>query len=171
MTPVIGFAGYSGSGKTTLLEHLIPLLKAQGLRIGLVKHSHHNIDPDKPGKDSYRLRHAGCNQILLATKQRHMLYFEYPEPERSEPQLDECLLQLDHSQLDVILVEGFRDQPIAKIEVHRPSYGKPLFYPNDHNIIAFASDETAPEGCTLPYLDLNTPQSIADFIIEWLRGH
>ncbi|MCQ1057968.1 molybdopterin-guanine dinucleotide biosynthesis protein B [Photobacterium sp. DNB23_23_1] len=169
MAPIIGFAGYSGSGKTTLLEKLIPLLKSNGLRIGLVKHSHHSIDPDKPGKDSYRLRHAGCSQTLLATKERHMLYFEYPEPEREEPQLDECLSQLDHSQLDLILVEGFRDQPIAKIEVHRPSYGKPLFYPNDENIIAFASDQPAPEGCQLPYLDLNTPQNIADFIFRWLK--
>lgn len=170
MAPVIGFAGYSGSGKTTLLENLIPLLKSKGFRIGLVKHSHHNIDPDKPGKDSYRLRHAGCSQTLLATKERHMLYFEYPEPEREEPQLDECLSQLDHSQLDLILVEGFRDQPIAKIEVHRPSYGKPLLYPNDENIIAFASDQPAPEGCQLPYLDLNTPHSIADFVIKWLQS-
>ncbi|MCG7587497.1 molybdopterin-guanine dinucleotide biosynthesis protein B, partial [Photobacterium sp. OFAV2-7] len=98
MTPIIGFAGYSGSGKTTLLEQLIPLLKQQGLRIGLVKHSHHSIDPDTPGKDSYRLRHAGCAQTLMATKERHMLYFEYPEPDREEPQLQACLQQLDHSQ-------------------------------------------------------------------------
>lgn len=98
-----------------------------------------------------------------------MLYFEYPEPDRDEPQLDECLSQLDHSKLDLILVEGFRDEPIAKIEVHRPSYGKPLFYPQDKNIIAFASDEAAPEGCLLPYLDLNAPQSVADFIVQWLQ--
>ena len=168
MAPVLGFAGYSGSGKTTLLEALIPLLKQQGLRLGLVKHSHHDIEPDKPGKDSYRLRHAGCSQTLLATKARHMLYFEYPEPEREEPTLEECLAQLDHRQLDLVLVEGFRDQPLAKIEIHRPSYGKPLLYPADNNIIAFASDEPAPAGCTLPLLELNDPNSVAAFILQWL---
>lgn len=170
MTPIIGFAGYSGSGKTTLLEQLIPLLKQQGLRIGLVKHSHHSIDPDTPGKDSYRLRHAGCAQTLMATKERHMLYFEYPEPEREEPQLQECLQQLDHSQLDLVLVEGFRDELFTKIEIHRPSYGKPLLYPNDSNIIAFATDGNYPEGCTLPQLNLNQPEKVAAFVIDWLEG-
>jgi molybdopterin-guanine dinucleotide biosynthesis protein MobB len=169
MTPIIGFAGYSGSGKTTLLEKLIPLLKQQGLRIGLVKHSHHHIDPDKPGKDSYRLRHAGCDQTLLATKSRHMLYFEYTEPERDEPVLAECLAQLDHDQLDLVLVEGFRDEVFPKIEIHRPIYGKPLLYPNDRHIIAFATDDHAhaQQHCNLPLLDLNTPAEIARFILAW----
>lgn len=170
MTPIIGFAGYSGSGKTTLLEKLIPLLKQQGLRIALVKHSHHNIDPDKPGKDSYRLRHAGCNQTLLATKSRHMLYFEYTDPERDEPALAECLAQLDHDQLDLVLVEGFRDETFPKIEIHRPAYGKPFLYSNDEHIIAFTTDEIvqAQQHCKLPILDLNQPQDIADFILFWL---
>jgi len=170
MTPIIGFAGYSGSGKTTLLEQLIPLLKQQGLRIGLLKHSHHSIDPDTPGKDSYRLRHAGCAQTLMATKERHMLYFEYPESEREEPELHACLKQFDHSQLDLVLVEGFRDETFTKIEVHRPSYGKPLLYPNDSNIIAFVTDGDCPQGCKLPQLDLNQPAVVASFIVDWLRG-
>ncbi|PSW17684.1 molybdopterin-guanine dinucleotide biosynthesis protein B [Photobacterium sanctipauli] len=169
MTPILGFAGYSGSGKTTLLEQLIPCLKQRGIRIGLVKHSHHSIDPDKPGKDSYRLRHAGCAQTLLATKERHMLYFEYPEPERDEPELQQCLAQLDHSQLDLILVEGFREEPIPKIEIHRPSYGKPLLHPNDSHIIAFATDEGEPKDCDLPQLNLNQPEAIAAFIIDWMK--
>ena len=169
MTPIIGFAGYSGSGKTTLLEQVIPLLKQHGLRVGLLKHSHHSIDPDTPGKDSYRLRHAGCAQTLMATKERHMLYFEYPEPDREEPELQACLKQFDHSQLDLVLVEGFRDQPFPKIEIHRPSYGKPLLYPNDSDIIAFATDGEYPSSCTLPQLDLNRPQDVAAFVIAWLE--
>ncbi|UXI00228.1 molybdopterin-guanine dinucleotide biosynthesis protein B [Photobacterium sp. TY1-4] len=166
MTPIIGFAGYSGSGKTTLLEQVIPLLKQHSLRIGLIKHSHHTIDPDTPGKDSYRLRHAGCAQTLMATRERHMLYFEYPEPTREEPTLTACLDQLDHSQLDLVLVEGFREAPIPKIEIHRPSYGKPLLYPADPHIIAFASDTPAPADCPLPVLDLNHPEAIAAFILS-----
>ncbi|UTV26725.1 molybdopterin-guanine dinucleotide biosynthesis protein B [Photobacterium atrarenae] len=169
MTPIIGFAGYSGSGKTTLLEKLIPLLKQHGLRIGLIKHSHHTIDPDTPGKDSYRLRHAGCAQTLMATRERHMLYFEYPEPSRDEPTLDECLRQLDHSQLDLVLVEGFREAAIDKIEIHRPSYGKPLLYPHDPHILAFACDAPAPADCPLPVLDLNQPEAIAAFILSRLE--
>ncbi|GHA60858.1 hypothetical protein GCM10007086_38360 [Photobacterium aphoticum] len=169
ISPFIGFAGFSGSGKTTLLERVIPLLKQQGLRIALVKHSHHDIEPDKPGKDSYRLRHAGSCQTLLATRNRHMLYFEYTEP-RDEPTLAECLAQLDHTQLDVILVEGFRDEPFTKIEVHRPAYGKPVLYPHDTHIIAVASDETLP-NCPLPQLDLNQPESIAAFVVDWLAAN
>ncbi|MGF1756753.1 molybdopterin-guanine dinucleotide biosynthesis protein B [Photobacterium sagamiensis] len=169
MTPIIGFAGYSGSGKTTLLEKLIPELKQHDLRIGLVKHSHHDIDPDVPGKDSYRLRHAGCAQTLLATKARHMLYFEYPDPERDEPKLAQCLNQLDHNQLDLVLVEGFRDNAFPKIEIHRPAYGKPLLYPNDPHIIAFATDSEPPQNIPLPVLDLNQPHYIAEFIVQWLQ--
>lgn len=167
-TPLIGFAGFSGSGKTTLLEKVIPLLKAQGIRLGLIKHSHHDIEPDVPGKDSYRLRHAGCSQTLLATQARHMLYFEYPEETRKDPELQNCLGQLDHSQLDLVLVEGFRDQAFAKIEIHRPSYGKPLLYPHDPYIMAIASDKADPH-CALPQLDINDPHAIATFIQHWIN--
>ncbi|MCM0148210.1 molybdopterin-guanine dinucleotide biosynthesis protein B [Photobacterium galatheae] len=168
MAPVIGFAGFSGSGKTTLIEQIIPFLKQQGLRVGLLKHSHHDVEPDTPGKDSYRLRHAGSDQLLLATPHRHILFFEYPEPAQREPQLDACLQQLDHSQLDIILVEGFRDQPIAKIEIHRPDYGKPLLYPQDEHIIAMATSE--PDGNhPLPVLDLNQPEQVAEFILKWSK--
>ncbi|WP_281222401.1 molybdopterin-guanine dinucleotide biosynthesis protein B [Photobacterium sanguinicancri] len=170
MTPTLGFAGYSGSGKTTLLEKLIPLLRAHNIRIGLLKHSHHDIEPDKPGKDSYRLRHAGCQQTLLATKKRHMLYFEYPEEDRGEPELAACLAQLDHSKLDIVLVEGFRDQSIPKIEIHRPSYGKPFLHSNDPHIIAIATDaEITPSRVSLPLLDLNNTEQIARFIMQWTK--
>ena len=167
-TPLLGFAGFSGSGKTTLLERVITQLKQHGLRIALIKHSHHDIEPDKPGKDSYRLRHAGACQTLLATRGRHMLYFEYPEP-REEPSLAQCVAQLDHSQLDVILVEGFRDEAIAKIEVHRPSYGKPRLHLTDAHIIAVASDVDLAD-CALPQLDLNQPDTVTAFIVSWLAA-
>ncbi|KLV08911.1 molybdopterin-guanine dinucleotide biosynthesis protein B [Photobacterium aquae] len=168
MPAMLGFAGYSGSGKTTLLEQVIPRLKAHGLRLGIIKHSHHSIDPDKPGKDSYRLRHAGCAQTLLATKERHMLYFEYDHVERQEPTLDECLEQLKLNELDLVLVEGFRDQPFSKIEVFRPSYGKPLLFPNDPHIIAIATDGELNQEHSLPQLDLNQPEAITRYILDWM---
>ncbi|WP_028023257.1 molybdopterin-guanine dinucleotide biosynthesis protein B [Enterovibrio calviensis] len=169
-TPVIGFAGFSGSGKTTLLEGVIPHLKASGLRVGLLKHSHHDIEPDSPRKDSYRLRYAGSDQLLLATSKRHMLFFEYHDEPDREPSLHECLIQLDHSRLDVVLVEGFRDEVLTKIEVYRPSYGKPKLHTGDANVIAVASDEPLASlaQSNVHALDLNNPEDIALFIRHWL---
>ncbi|WP_434355332.1 molybdopterin-guanine dinucleotide biosynthesis protein B [Parasalinivibrio latis] len=168
--PVIGFAGFSGSGKTTLIEKVIPLLRTAGVRVAVVKHSHHVIDPDKPGKDSYRLRKAGSDQFLMATRERNILFFEYHDEEREEPTLEECLSQLDHGRIDLVLVEGFRDAPIPKIEIHRPVHGKPLLHPNDRHIIAMASDETIDLPASLTRLDLNQPQQVSDFILSWLQS-
>lgn len=169
-TFLLGFAGYSGSGKTTLLEKVITQLKMHNIRVGLIKHSHHTIEPDKPGKDSYRLRHAGCSQTLLATKERHMLYFEYPEPNPSEPELQQCIEQLDHSRLDMIIVEGFRDEHFPKLEIHRPSYNKPLLCENDKHIIAIASDDFEAlhntKADSLPQLDLNNIDQVCQFILD-----
>ncbi|WP_325893979.1 molybdopterin-guanine dinucleotide biosynthesis protein B [Grimontia sp. NTOU-MAR1] len=172
VTPVLGFAGFSGSGKTTLLEAVIPHLNSSGLRVGLLKHSHHDIEPDKPTKDSYRLRYAGSDQLLLATSRRHMLFFEYRGNEERDPQLRECLAQLDHSRLDIVLVEGFRNETLPKIEIHRPSYGKPTLFPHDTHIIAIAYDQKpdALDEFNLPSLDLNQPSDIAGFIKYWLAN-
>ncbi|OEE66158.1 molybdopterin-guanine dinucleotide biosynthesis protein B [Enterovibrio norvegicus FF-33] len=169
-TPVLGFAGFSGSGKTTLLEAVIPQLNAVGLRVGLVKHSHHDIEPDSPRKDSYRLRYAGSDQLLLATAKRHMLFFEYHDNLDREPSLQECLNQLDHSRLDIVLVEGFRDAVLTKVEVHRPAHGKPTLFSHDSNIIAVACDKplaSLTDG-NMTSLDLNNADEVASFIRLWL---
>lgn len=172
--PILGFAGFSGSGKTTLLEKLIPFLKKAGLSIGLIKHSHHDIDMDSPQKDSYRLRHAGSDQLLLATKKRHFLFFEYPEQNKREPTLEQCIEQLDQTKLDLILVEGFRDEKIPKIEIYRSELEKPLLCITDTQIIAIASD--APinhQACDLlTQFDLNSPKDISDWILNcYLTGN
>ncbi len=171
LKPVIGFAGFSGSGKTTLLEGVIPLLKRSGLRVGLLKHSHHNIEPDSPRKDSYRLRYAGSDQLLLATSSRHMLFFEYHDDEDREPELKECLAQLDLNKLDIVLVEGFRDASLTKIEVHRPSHEKPLLCEHDRDIIAIATDSPSPLCVSnyIPQLDINSHEVVAGFIKHWLE--
>ena len=171
LKPVIGFAGFSGSGKTTLLEGVIPLLKQSGLRVGLLKHSHHNIEPDSPRKDSYRLRYAGSDQLLLATSSRHMLFFEYHDDEDREPELKECLAQLDLTKLDIVLVEGFRDASLTKIEVHRPSHEKPLLCEHDSDIIAIATDSVSPLSVSndIPQLDINSHEAVAGFIKHWLE--
>ena len=165
--PLIGFAAFSGTGKTTLLEKLLPILVRRKLRVGLVKASHHDIDPDKPGKDSYRLRQAGALQLVLSTPHRSICYTERnPEHKRK---LTEQLRLLDLDRLDLVVVEGFRDEPFAKIELHRPDLNKPLLYPNDPNIIAIARDDKGYQpGRSMPVLDINQSEQIADFICTTL---
>lgn len=164
--PLLGFAAYSGTGKTTLIEKLIPLLIAEGINLGLVKHSHHDIEMDKPGKDSYRLRKAGASQVVIASPFRTIVFKE--KPQHSEPTLLEQLNCLDTSILDLVLVEGFRHEKFDKIELHRTSLGKSLLHPNDENIIAIASDEKI--STSLIKLDINDVDSIKTFIIEFLAS-
>jgi molybdopterin-guanine dinucleotide biosynthesis protein MobB len=163
--PVLGFAAFSGTGKTTLLKQLIPLLKNAGLRIGMIKHAHHDFDIDHAGKDSYELRKAGAQQMLIASSQRWALMVETPD--QAEADLDTLLNQLDHTQLDLILVEGFRHVPFTKIELHRDGMNVPYLYPQDTSIVALASDSNLPAtDCPLPQLDLNNPAQIASFICK-----
>jgi molybdopterin-guanine dinucleotide biosynthesis protein B len=164
--PVLGFAAYSGTGKTTLLEQLIPLLKTAGIQLALIKHSHHDFEMDKPGKDSYRLRKAGAGQMLLASKYRTAWIMEGDA--ETEPDLFELLLRLNTSNLDLVLVEGFRHQAFPKIEIHRPVLGKPLLCAEDENIIALVCDGPIADECTLPRLPVNEPLAVADFILHWL---
>ena len=163
--PVLGFAAFSGTGKTTLLEKLIPLLTAQNIRIGMVKHAHHDFDIDTPGKDSYRLRKAGAAQILIASSQRQALMTE--NATRQEPRLDELITRLNLDGIDLVLVEGFKHVPFPKIELHRQALGKTLLYPEDPDIIALASDHPADCG-ELPSLDINDTAAITAFIITWM---
>lgn len=167
-TPILGFAAYSGSGKTTLLTQVIPILVAAGLRIGLIKHGHHNFQIDQPGKDSYRLREAGAEQVLLAGRRRSALIIEHPQ-HTQEPRLEDQFKHLDCEQLDLILVEGFKHAAIPKIEVYRSSLGHPQLYTDDSHIIALVTN-TAPELLpVIPVLDINQPQQVADFILnQWL---
>lgn len=165
--PVLGFIAFSGTGKTTLLEQLIPLLRERGVRVALLKHTHHEFDIDKPGKDSYRLRKAGANQVMVASARRWALITEQPE-ERDEPQLRELLPHLDPEQFDLLLVEGFKHEHFPKIELRRKVLGKPLLYPNDSHIIAIACD-TPQLQAPVPVLDINQPEAIGDFILEWMQ--
>ena len=163
--PVLGFAAFSGTGKTTLLEKLIPRLNEAGLRIGMIKHAHHNFDVDQPGKDSYRLRKAGARQMLVASSKRQALMTE--NILEQEPRLDELLPRLDLDAIDLVLVEGFKHVSFAKIELRREELGKPLLYPDDPDIIAIASDQPDSEG-PLPAPDINDIESITAFIHAWL---
>ena len=164
--PVLGFAAFSGTGKTTLLVKLLPLLVKRGIRVGMIKHAHHDFDIDTPGKDSYQLRKAGARQMLVASSRRRALMTETPE--QQEPQLEELVNSLDLGSIDLVLVEGFKHLAFPKIELHRAALGHPLLFREDKNIIALAADDT-PDLRNLPLLDINNPDAIADFVIAWLK--
>ncbi|MDQ5849590.1 MAG: molybdopterin-guanine dinucleotide biosynthesis protein B [Pseudomonadota bacterium] len=158
-----GFAGWSGSGKTTLIEKLIPRFVQLGLRVSLIKHAHHSFDVDHPGKDSYRHRHAGAGEILVTSSRRWVLMHELRGA--PEPAFDEQVKRL--SPCDLLLVEGFKHAPIAKLEVWRAQTGEPLLHPNDRHIVAIATD--ARLETSLPLLDLNDDAAIASFIVGKLE--
>ncbi len=160
---IFGFAGYSGSGKTTLIEKLIPLLTARRIKVSLIKHAHHTFDVDTPGKDSYRHRHAGCTEVLVTSSRRWVLMHELRGA--AEPDLNQQLMHL--SPCDLVLVEGFKHEPIPKIEVYRALVGEPLLHPHDANIVAVASD--AALDTVLPQLDIDQPPQIADFMLKHLQ--
>lgn len=166
--PILGLAAFSGTGKTTLLVKLLAVLRARGYRVGVVKHAHHSFEIDKPGKDSYELRKAGAVQTLVGSRRRWALVAE-TEEER-EPRLDDLLRHLDQDALDFILVEGFKGERFPKIELHRPGLGHPLLHPDDDSIIAIASDAPLSMKTSLPVLDLNQPEGIVDFAVEFLVG-
>ena len=161
--PLLGFAAFSGTGKTTLIEQLIPLLIEHGLRIALVKHSHHDIEMDKPGKDSHRLRKAGASQVVLAGTHRSICFHEHQQAHDS--QLSEQLALLNTDCLDLVLVEGYRDQYFPKIELHRSVLGKPFLYPNDPDIIALVCDQYV-DVIDLPLFDFTQLQSMVSFILQ-----
>ena len=166
--PLLGFSAWSGTGKTTLLRRLLPLLKAQGLTLGVIKHAHHSFEIDLPGKDRYELRSAGADQVLVVSRRRMALIRELPE-RTQEPTLEEVLAELDPGGLDLLLVEGYKHAAFPKIELHRQALGKPLLYPRDPHIVAVASDR--PLETELPTLDLNQPSQVADFVIWLVAQH
>ncbi|MBA3034439.1 MAG: molybdopterin-guanine dinucleotide biosynthesis protein B [Gammaproteobacteria bacterium] len=162
-----GFAGYSGAGKTTLIEQLIPRFKARGLSVSLIKHTHHNFDVDHPGKDSYRHRAAGAGEVLLTCDTRWVLMHELQG--QPEPSLQDQLGVL--SPCDLVLVEGFKQTTIPKLEVHRPAHGKPPIWPDNPSVIVVATDAAVGQlvDCPLPQLDLNDVDAIATFILKHLE--
>ena len=165
MIPLLAIAAWSGTGKTTLLKRLIPELCALGLSPGLIKHTHHDMDVDKPGKDSYELRKAGAAQTIVASSQRWALMTETPE----EPSLDLAWLvsRMNASTLDLVLVEGFKHETVPRILLFRQNSGHRVEeLVIDEHTIAVASDVSI--ATSLPLLDLNNIPQIASFIVGWL---
>ena len=160
---VLAISGYSGSGKTTLIEKVVPLLVRAGLKVSLIKHAHHNFEVDRPGKDSWRHRQAGCTEVLVGSAHRWALMRELRgEP---EPGLPELLARL--SPCDLVIVEGWKHDPIPRIEVHRAAARKPLLHPNDPHVIAVATDE--PLDTPLRQFGLDDAAGVARFILDFVK--
>jgi molybdopterin-guanine dinucleotide biosynthesis protein B len=160
--PVFGFAGSSGSGKTTLMEGVIPVLVGLGWRVSVIKHTHHAVDLDRPGKDSFRHRAAGASEVLLASGSRWALLHELRG--ESEPELPALLERF--SPCDLVLVEGFKRQPIPRIEIRRAGDARPPLFPEDPHIVAVATDTLV--DTRLPVLGLSDYNAVAAFILRHL---
>ncbi len=166
---VVGFSGFSGSGKTTLVEQLIPALKKRGLRVSVVKHAHHKFDIDHPGKDTFRHREAGAFEVVVASSNRLALLREFEKP--SQMTVHQLIAEL-YDGVDWVLVEGFKDSDLLKIEIWRApsaSYeGKPARYMDDDFIVAIATDapDQLPEATLRPVLDLDDADAVADYLVN-----
>ncbi|MEI8169726.1 MAG: molybdopterin-guanine dinucleotide biosynthesis protein B [Rhodoferax sp.] len=163
---VVGFAGFSGSGKTTLVERLIPVLKLKGLRVSVVKHAHHRFDIDHVGKDTHRHREAGAFEVVVASDTRLALMREFEQP--GQLTVHHLIAEL-YEGVDWVLVEGYKESDLLKIEVWRAQSNKPARYSDDDFIVAVATDspEQLPTATQLPVLDLNNADAVAD----WLTTH
>lgn len=162
---VLGIAGWSGSGKTTLIEALLPRFAERGLRVSVIKQTHHDFQVDQPGKDSWRHRMAGAGEVLLTGPRRWMLVGELRGA--PEPGLDELLGRL--SPCDLVLVEGFKHARLPKLEVWRAALGRPWLYPDDDRFLALASDRPPPpEQPAIRHLPLGDVAGIYGFILEFL---
>jgi molybdopterin-guanine dinucleotide biosynthesis protein B len=156
---VIGIAGWSGAGKTTLLTRVIPCLTGRGMRVSTIKHAHHDFDVDQPGKDSHTHRTAGATEVLVSSTNRWALMHEMRG--EGEMALDALLAKL--SQVDLVLVEGFKKQTHPKLEVYRAIVGKPLLHPEDQNIVAIASDGKV--QASVPVVSLDDIEAVADILV------
>jgi len=164
---VLGVVGWSGSGKTTLLEYLVGQLAAEGLRVNVIKHSHHDIVLEPPHKDSARLRTAGAGEVLIASPYRFAIQHELRGA--PEPSLEEHLARL--APADLTLVEGYKWAAIPKLEVFHPELGRAPMYPEDAHVVAVAASIPRPDsaGQDLTWLDLDQPAAILHWVKRWLE--
>lgn len=162
-TPVIGFVGFSGAGKTTIVTKLIKALRAKGLSVAVIKHTHHHFDIDRKGKDSYLFREAGAQQVILGSKHRFVKMVEL-DASTPEPSLSMLLNQLDTEELDLILFEGFKHSDYPKIEVNQTAQNKPFLFSDDTQIIALVTDQTP--NTDLPIFGLSSIDEIMTFVLS-----
>jgi len=162
---VVGFAGYSGAGKTTLVERLVLELRHRGLRVSVVKHAHHSFDVDHPGKDSYRHREAGAFEVVVASSRRLVLQRQFEQ--EADLSVHHLIAEL-YDGVDWVLVEGFKESDLLKVEVWRAAANRPVRYPDDDFVVAIATDSAPalPQATLRPVLDLNDAHAVAEWLIH-----
>ena len=158
---VYGVIGWKNAGKTTLVERLVAEICGRGFSVSTIKHTHHRVDVDRKGKDSWRHRQAGARQVILASSARWALMTEL----RGAPEagLDELVSHL--APVDLVLVEGYKRDSHPKVEVWRADTGQPLLARDDPTIRAVATND-APGDVAVPVLGLDDIPAIADFILS-----
>jgi molybdopterin-guanine dinucleotide biosynthesis protein B len=164
---VLGVVAPSGTGKTTLLCQLVPRLRKRGLRVGAIKYTHHDVEVDRPGKDSYRIREAGASQVMLISRRQWTLIGTREPADEFTP--DQAVARMDTEGLNLVLVEGYRGATHPKIEVYRAAVGAAPLYPSDERIMAVVSDDPLPVPTALPVLGLGDPDGVADFLETFTR--
>ena len=166
MMHVIAFVGSSGAGKTTLIERLIALFKERGLRVSTVKHTHHSVEIDHQGKDTWRMKKAGSFEVVLVSDSEMSLQRTFEQ--NSQMTVHETIAQM-YEGVDWVFVEGFKSSDILKVEVIRPQEAlmNPFFLSDDF-VVAVAYSETTdlPVTTALPVLPLDNPDIIADWLIS-----
>jgi len=164
LPPIFGLAGWSGSGKTTLCTKIIESFTKIGIKVGTLKHAHHKFDIDKPGKDSYNLRKSGARPMVISSKERFALIQENDNEEKHLFEMLEIFTKNPINKCELILIEGYKNEFIKKLEVFRFDIGKPFLYPNDKNIFAIASDKKI--EVPIPSLDINNISDICELLMK-----
>ncbi|MEL6768169.1 MAG: molybdopterin-guanine dinucleotide biosynthesis protein B [Pseudomonadota bacterium] len=162
---VYGVVGWKNAGKTTLVERLVAEIVSRGFSVSTLKHTHHGVDVDRPGKDSHRHRQAGANQVILASSARWALMTELRGA--PEPPLEALVAKLD--PVDLVIVEGYKRDRHPKIEAWRAETGQPLIAREDETVRAIATnaplDALGPDRPDLPVIGLDDVAAIADFLL------
>lgn len=165
MTPYITFAGYSGSGKTTLVIKVISYLKEKGLKIAALKHDGHKFEMDKEGKDTYRMKQAGAECIAIANNEKYAVI------SNTEKRLNFFeLMEKVPNGMDIVIGEGFKDDNVPKILVHRTATGKPNLYNSERNIIGVATDDINLFQSVENVFNINDYEKISEFLIEYIAN-
>ena len=157
MPPIVAIVGYSKSGKTTLLEKIIPVLKNKGYRIGTIKHSHHDVDIDQRGKDSFRHKKAGAETVIVASVKSLVMIKNDADDKLST-------LVKYFTDMNLILAEGFKNRGVPKIEVFRPEIHEKPVCTEDENLIALVTDVNIPAA--VPVFHSSNIEGLVELIEE-----
>ncbi len=163
MTPYLTFAGYSGSGKTTLLVKVISYLTNKGYKVAALKHDGHNFEMDKEGKDTYKMKAAGAECIAISSSNKYAVISNT----NNRLTFRQLMEKVPHG-IDIIIGEGFKDEDIPKILVHRHANNKPNLYTDEKNIIAVATDDYNQFANINNLFDINDDEKISEFIIKYI---